>query len=243
MEPDPQPTTAPELEILYDERPCLVINKPSGLLTQAPPNIDSVEARVKDLFRQREQKTGKVYAGVPHRLDRPASGAIVMARHVRATRRLAEQFETRRVRKIYWIVVEGDVATDSGTWTDTIRKVPNEPQAEVVAADHPEARSAVLRYRVLGKCAAGSWLEIELETGRYHQIRIQAASRGWPIVGDTQYGAQLTFGEQFEDHRLRAIALHARLLGFEHPMTREPIEVTAPLPTAWQSLDLPLETE
>ena len=230
------------LEILYDERPCLVINKPPGLLTQAPPGIDSVEAQVKDLFRQREQKTGNVYAGVPHRLDRPASGALVMARHVRATRRLAEQFETRQVRKIYWAAVEGDVSDETGTWEDAVRKVPNEARGEIVEPDHPEARTARLRYRVLGKFRGGSWLEIELETGRYHQIRVQAASRGLAIVGDAQYGARQPFGEPFSDQRLRAIALHARLLGFRHPMTREPVEVVAPTPTAWEALNLPVET-
>ncbi|MCG8587405.1 MAG: RNA pseudouridine synthase, partial [Pirellulales bacterium] len=222
-----------ELDVLYDERPCLVVNKPPGLLTQAPPGIDSVEVRVKDLFRQRDGKTGNVYAGVPHRLDRPASGAIVMARHVRATRRLAEQFETRRVRKVYWAVVEGELPDAQGIWEDAIRKVPGEARGEIVERDDPDGRMASLSYRVLGTCSAGTWLEIVLETGRYHQIRVQAASRGLPIVGDEQYGANLSFGEQFEDVRLRAIALHARLLAFEHPKTREPVEVIAPPPEAW----------
>ena len=233
---------ATRLDILFDERPCLVVNKPPGLLTQAPPGIDSVEVRVKELFRHREQKTGNVYAGVPHRLDRPASGALVMARHVRATRRLAEQFETRRVRKVYWAVVEGDVAEMSGTWEDFVIKVPGEPRGEVVDASHPDARTAALKYRVLGKCTAGTWLEIELETGRYHQIRVQAASRGFPVIGDAIYGAKLPFGEQFQDPRLRAIALHARVLGFFHPMTREGVEVVAGPPEAWRTMDLPLET-
>jgi len=230
-----------ELDILYDQRPCLVINKPSGLLTQAPAGIDSVEARVADLFREREGKTGKVYVGVPHRIDRPASGALVFARHVRATRRLAEQFETRRVQKVYWAVVEGDVAESSGVWEDDVRKVRGEARGELVDASHADARRATLRYRVVGTCDAGTLLEIQLETGRYHQIRIQAASRGLPIVGDTQYGAQQSFGEQYDDERLRAIALHARRLGFDHPMTRESVDVTAPPPSAWDSLGLRLE--
>src|SRR5690348_16402309 len=98
------------LDILYEEGPCLVVNKPAGLSTQAPPGIDSLEVRVKEFYRaRREQQEGKVYLGVPHRLDRPVSGAIVFARHVRAARRLSEQFENRLVRKLYWVCVEGTV--------------------------------------------------------------------------------------------------------------------------------------
>jgi 23S rRNA-/tRNA-specific pseudouridylate synthase len=97
----------------------------------------------------------------------------------------------------------------------------------------------VLHYRTRGHTPHGSWLEIELETGRTHQVRIQAASRGHPVLGDTLYGSQIPFGEPFADERLRAIALHARSLEFRHPMTQELITLTAPLPDAWRSLGLP----
>lgn len=223
------------IDILYESGPCLVVNKPAGLLTQAPPGIDSLEARVKQFYRRREGKSGHIYLGVPHRLDRPVSGAIVLARHVRAARRLAEQFEARLVRKVYWACVEGHVQPEAGTWRDFVRKVPDEARAEIVAADHAEGRPAVLRYRTIGTTAWGAWLEIELETGRMHQVRVQAASRGWPVVGDAQYGSTLGFGVQHEDARLRAIALHARSLEFRHPMTREPVSVTAPVGDAWSA--------
>ena len=98
-----------ELEILYDNGPCLVVNKPAGVLTQAPAGIDSMEVRVKAFYREREEKEGNIYLGLPHRLDRPVSGAIVFARHVRAAQRLSSQFENRTVTKVYWAVVEGDV--------------------------------------------------------------------------------------------------------------------------------------
>lgn len=223
------------LDILYEEGPCLVINKPAGLSTQAPPGIDSLEIRVKEFYRaRREQQEGNVYLGVPHRLDRPVSGAIVFARHVRAARRLSEQFENRLVRKLYWVCVEGAVEPATGTWRDSLRKIAGEPKAEVVPEDHPEARAAVLHYRTLGSTTWGSWLEVELETGRMHQVRIQAASRGWPVVGDIQYGATTTFGPQLDDPRSRAIALHARTLEFRHPMTREPVTVTAPVSDTWR---------
>ncbi|MBX3415764.1 MAG: RNA pseudouridine synthase [Pirellulales bacterium] len=228
------PTT---IEILYEAGPCLAVAKPAGLLTQAPPGIDSLETRIKAFYKHRESKQGKVYLGVPHRLDRPASGAMVFARHVRAARRLSEQFEARTVRKTYWALVGGVGLPERDTWRDFVRKIPDQPRAEVVAADHADAREAVLHYRVLGASAAWSWLEIELETGRMHQVRLQAASRGWPVLGDALYGSPLPFGVQHTDERLRAIALHARSLAFCHPMTHADVSVTAPLSTDWTTLD------
>jgi 23S rRNA pseudouridine1911/1915/1917 synthase len=226
------------LDILYDSGPCLVVNKPAGLLTQAPSGIDSLEVRVKAFYRERERKEGNIYLGVPHRLDRPVSGAIVFARHVRSAQRLSTQFENRTVTKVYWAFVEGDVQPDEGTWTDYLHKRHGMAQAIVVPPDDPRGKLAVMNYRVLGRTGTGAWLEVDLETGRTHQIRVQAASRGHPVVGDTQYGSTLPFGEQFEDERLRAIALHARQLGFNHPMTGEPVDIIAPLPTAWRSLNM-----
>jgi 23S rRNA pseudouridine1911/1915/1917 synthase len=225
------------LDILYDNGPCLVVNKPAGVLTQAPAGIDSMEVRVKAFYREREGKEGNIYLGLPHRLDRPVSGAIVFARHVRAAQRLSRQFEDRTVTKVYWAVVEGDVQPDEGTWTDYLHKRHGMPQSSVVPEGDPRGKIAIMRYRVLAHIeSVGTWLEIELETGRTHQIRVQAASRGYPVVGDAQYGATMAFGEQFEDERLRGIALHARQLGFNHPMTGEPVDIVAPTPPAWQAI-------
>jgi RluA family pseudouridine synthase len=206
------------------------------VLTQAPPGIDSLEVRIKEFLRQRDARTGNIYLGVPHRLDRPASGAMVFAKHARAARRLADQFEARTVKKTYWALVQGTVEPAVGTWRDYVRKVPGEPLAQIVAEDHPEGREAILHYRVIGGTPHGSWLEIELETGRTHQVRIQASARGWPLLGDATYGATVSFGEQFEDLRSRAIALHARTLEFRHPVTRTPVSITAPVAAAWQEL-------
>jgi RluA family pseudouridine synthase len=230
------------LDILYDDGPCLVVNKPAGLLTQAPAGIDSLEVWVKQFYREREGKPAdsEIYLGLPHRLDRPVSGAIVLARHVRAARKLAAQFENRTISKSYWAFVEGVVTPDEGTWRDYLHKRHGMAQAEVVAADHPAAKHAVLHYRVRWQAERGAWLEIELETGRTHQIRVQAASRHHPVLGDAQYGSVQTFGDAGLDERDRPIALHARHLGFRHPMTQEPVDVTAPLPTVWGELGLPL---
>src|SRR4051812_47363919 len=246
------------LDILYDNGPCLVVNKPAGVLTQAPAGIDSMEVRVKAFYREREGKEGNIYLGLPHRLDRPVSGAIVFARHVRAAQRLSNQFENRTVTKVYWAIVEGDVQPDEGRWTDHLHKRHGMPQSIVVPEGDPRGKIAVMRYRVLGRLhiaepswvgsgavesnadqdgrARCTWLEVELETGRTHQIRVQCASRNHPVIGDAQYGSTRVFGEQFDDERLRAIALHARQLGFNHPMTNEPVDVIAPLSSAWKEL-------
>jgi len=231
------------LRVLLASGPVFVVWKPAGVLTQAPPGIDSLEQHVRDWVREREGKTGNIYLGVPHRLDRPVSGAMIFARHVRAARRISEQFEDRRIGKRYWACVSGKVGPAEGVWEDYLRKVPGQPQAEVVAPTDPDAQHARLRYRTLGQATCGSWLEIELETGRTHQIRIQAASRGWPVWGDLQYGAASEFGPPLADLRLRPIALHARSLDFQHPTTREPVQVVAPLPAVWRTLGLPLSDD
>ena len=235
--------TTPVVDILYEEGPCLAVCKPAGLLTQAPPGIDSMERRIKAFLIERENKPGRAYLGVPHRLDRGVSGAMVFAKHVRAARRLAEQFEARTVKKIYWACVSGNVAPAEGTWTDFVRKVPDRAEAEMVGPDHPDGREAVLHYRTLGQGPWGTWLEIELETGRMHQVRIQAASRGHPVLGDAQYGAEQPFGTQHDDHRLRAIALHARSLSFRHPMTNDAVTIVAPLGDDWRHLELPIDAD
>src|SRR4029079_5446142 len=139
------------LKILYDDGPCLVVNKPPGVLTQAPAGIDSMEVRVKAFYREREQKEGNIYLVLPHRLDRPVSGAIVFARHVRAAQRLSTQFENRTVTKVYWALVEGEVEGDEGTWTDHLHKRHGMPVSIVVPRDDPRGKIAIMRYLVMGR--------------------------------------------------------------------------------------------
>lgn len=234
---------SPPLEILYENGPCLVVNKEAGVLTQAPRGIDSMEVRVKNYYRQQEGKPddANIYLGITHRMDRPTTGALIFARHVRAAQRICAQFAERTVSKIYWAFFEGHVTPDEGTWTDYLHKRHGIPQPEIVTADHPAGKHAILHYRVLWHSPLGSWLEIELETGRTHQIRAQARARGYALVGDEDYGSKIAFGEPKEDPRERPIALHARSIGFRHPMTQEPVNVVAPLSKAWYMFELPRE--
>jgi 23S rRNA-/tRNA-specific pseudouridylate synthase len=244
-------------EILYEDGSCLAVNKPAGLLTQAPQGIDSLEFRVKAYLLEKEGRGD--YLGVPHRLDRPVSGVILFGKYSRATHRLSEQFEKRQIDKTYWSVVEGTVEPDNGTWIDFVRKIPDKPLAEIVAPINPDAREAILHYTVLDRFKLENQpldkltfdqlqndqlqnnkltftrLEIKLETGRMHQIRLQCSVHGHPILGDGSYGSLVPFGDHFDDERCREIALHARSIAFLNPTTREPIHLTAPLPNLWNT--------
>jgi 23S rRNA pseudouridine1911/1915/1917 synthase len=215
------------------------VAKPAPLLTQGvPPGIPTLESLVKDYLKAKYHKAGNVYLGIPHRLDRPVSGVVLFARNSKAAGRLAEQFQERRVSKIYWGAVEGDMAPAEGAWTDWLRKIKEEARSEQVAPGSAGAREAVLRYRRLRTCAGGCLVEFKPETGRMHQIRLQASLRGHPIRGDQQYGARLTFGPDSPLPRDRLIALHARSLTFLHPLRYEPITLVAPLPPVWRELGL-----
>jgi RluA family pseudouridine synthase len=228
------------VDILYEEGPVLAINKPAGLATQAPQQFDSLERRLRQFLAERAQEA-TVYLGVPHRLDRAVSGVILFATKRRAAFKLSRQFERRSIEKNYWALVEGAISPDAGTWTDHMRKIYGHPRAEIVDACDEGAQLAVLHYRAMandGKpvqatVASLSALEIRLETGRTHQIRVQASSRGHAVLGDTFYGAKQSFGFEPLDEPQRAIALHARSIRFAHPTSGEMVTIEAPLPDYW----------
>src|SRR5262249_43424011 len=197
------------------------------------PGIPTLEAMARAYLKEKYHKAGHVYLGIPHRLDRPVSGAVLFARSTKAARRLAEQFRERQVRKVYWAVVDGDVSPGAATWEDWLCKRAEEARTEVVGPGAPLARHAVLSYRRLRGGPGWTLLEIEPRTGRMHQIRAQAASRGWPVRGDVLYGSRQPFGPPAELPRDRVIALHGHSLTFLHPIRHEPVTVTAPLPDYW----------
>jgi 23S rRNA pseudouridine1911/1915/1917 synthase len=233
------------VEILFEDDFCIVVAKPPGLLTQAPLGIDSLEVRIKR-YLAGDSPGRDVYLGVPHRLDRPVSGVIVFAKTLKAAQRLSKQFENRRVEKTYWALVEGNVMPDEATWTDPLKKIACEPRAIVAPEGDPEARIAILHYRVLKRLHVEgeegghsppydrTLVEITLETGRNHQIRVQCASRGYPLLGDELYGSRIPFGPWSDDERQRLIALHARRLRFWHHTARQHITAEASLPDYWR---------
>jgi 23S rRNA pseudouridine1911/1915/1917 synthase len=249
------------LEILCEDGPVLAVNKPAGLLTLgAVPGVPTLERQVKQFLKEKYSKPGNVYLGIPHRLDRPVSGVVVFARNSKAAARLAEQFRERQVKKLYWALVERPPDAPDGELVDWLLKSPDQARVETVPADIPGAREARLRYRTLrfeisnlhfsicgnrpesypvgppyeGGEPKVALLEIEPLTGRTHQIRVQLAARGWPIVGDHQYGAMATLGsEPVADPRDEPIALHARSLMILHPVRYDNLTITAPLPAIW----------
>jgi 23S rRNA pseudouridine1911/1915/1917 synthase len=223
--------------VLFEDNHCLALAKPGGLLTQGVPGgLPTLEAWARDYLRTRYGKAGRVYLGIPHRLDRPVSGIVLFAKSSKAAARLAEQFRERKVTKVYWAAVDGTVALPEGTWDDWLVKVAQEARAEVAGTETPGARHAVLTYRVVQPVDGGTLLELTPATGRMHQLRVQASSRGHPIRGDHLYGSTRDFGPPAENPRERLIALHARTLTFLHPIRYEPVTVTAAMPEYWAEI-------
>jgi 23S rRNA pseudouridine1911/1915/1917 synthase len=219
--------------VLYEDNHCLALDKPAGLLAQGdatgePTLLDAARAYLKDRYR----KPGNVFVGLVHRLDRPTSGVMLLARTSKAAGRLSAQFRDGTVEKTYRAVVEGSVADDSGEWCDVLRKDERRNVVEVVPGGTRGGREAHLAFRVLGRGRGTTTLELRPTTGRGHQLRVQLASRGFPIVGDRKYGASTTL--RALDGRPR-VALHAERLTFRHPTRGEAIAVAAPVPADWPS--------
>lgn len=231
-------------EILCEDGPLLVVNKPAGLLTQGvPQGLPTLEGWVRDYLKLTYDKPGKVYLGIPHRLDRPVSGVIVFARNSKAAARLAEQFRERTVRKWYLAVVEGTPSPTSGRMTDWLLKDADMAYVWVVPPRTSGAKLAELSYEVLATRDNRSLVRIELHTGRMHQIRVQFAARGWPVVGDDQYGATEPFpGVPPSAGRTEHIALHAEQLELRHPIRYDLIRLAAPAPKTWEVFEFDLPT-
>jgi 23S rRNA pseudouridine1911/1915/1917 synthase len=222
--------------VLYEDNHLLVIDKPVGLTTQgALPTEPSAVEWARDYLKRKYSKPGNVFIGVVSRLDRDVSGVLVLARTSKGAARLNEQFRDRTVKKTYWAVVEGappetlrceDLLTEDET---AKRIVVVDPQ---LAPRHRagDVQTAVLSFRRIRKIDGAALLEVELETGRKHQIRVQLAARGWPIVGDRKYGSRRRFDA--------GIALHARRLELRHPTRDESLTFEAKPPRSWASLGL-----
>jgi 23S rRNA pseudouridine1911/1915/1917 synthase len=216
------------LWVLYEDNHLLVINKPAGMPTMgAARGQASVVHAAKVYLRKKYKKPGNVYVGVISRLDAFVSGVLVLARTSKAAARLSAQFKQGTVEKFYWALVEHNVGLSDGQWSDYVLKDERAQRMRVVAPDRAGAQHAALRLARIAKPRAGATLlEIQLLTGRKHQIRVQLASRGLPILGDAKYGSSHPFP--------KGIALHARRLVVEHPVKNERFEFQAPLPSYWR---------
>jgi 23S rRNA pseudouridine1911/1915/1917 synthase len=217
----------PQLSVLYEDNHLLVVNKPSGIVTMGvADDVPSVLAAAKLYIKQRYNKPGNVYLGVVSRLDAPVSGVLLFARTSKAAARLNEQFRSREVEKTYWGIASGRIAAAQDSWVDWVAADERHRKMHVVGEGMPDAKEARLSYRRLSFNPLGTWVEIQLETGRKHQIRLQFARRGHPIVGDRKYGSSQAWPQ--------GIALHARSLTITHPVSGLTIEAVAPVPVAWK---------
>jgi 23S rRNA pseudouridine1911/1915/1917 synthase len=215
------------LVVLYEDNHLLAADKPAGLPTMgAAARRDSLVARVRNYLKERYHKSGRVYVGVVSRLDLPVTGVVLFARTSKAASRLAEQFRGRRVLKLYWAVVTGPVDPPQGTLKGWIWHDEPHRRMRMRQTSAPGAREVSLAYRTLRSTHRGTLMEITPHTGRKHQIRAQLAAAGIPILGDRKYGSRRAFS--------LGIALHARMLEFDHPTRRERIRLEAPSPPAWR---------
>ncbi|MCS6821879.1 MAG: RluA family pseudouridine synthase [Microscillaceae bacterium] len=215
---------AENIPIIYEDNHLLIVNKPNNLLVQGDQTGDvTLSDLAKQYIKEKYKKPGEVFLGVPHRLDRPVSGVVILCRTSKSLERMTELFRKREIQKTYWAVVKNKPPKKKGRLTHWLVK--DEKKNIVTAYEQkvPNSQKAELRYRLLGKLNDHYLLEVEPLTGRPHQIRVQLAQMGCPIRGDVKYG----FHKSNQD---QSINLHARRVYFIHPVKKEPITCIASLP-------------
>jgi 23S rRNA pseudouridine1911/1915/1917 synthase len=221
-----------DVTVLLEDNHLLAVNKPPGMATMGvATGITSLAKWAKQYIKRRYRKPGNVYLGIVSRLDAGTSGVVLFARTSKAAARLTEQFRTRAVQKTYWAIVAGDMQPPQGELVDWVAKDEVRQRMAIVDQAVPGAKLARLHYRTLRSVRMGTWLEVELDTGRKHQIRLQLAARGYPVLGERKYARAAL--------RDDAMALHARKLVFQHPVRGELIEIVAPPPAIWRSWETP----
>lgn len=201
------------MEVIYCDNHILVVHKPAGIATQPHPGSShNLTDEAKAFIKKKYNKPGSVYLEPIHRLDKPVSGLVLFARTSKALSRLQELMRQRTIQKTYFAWVEGTPPHSEGILEHHL--VHDEHKARVVPTTHPEGKLARLTYKVIERKGERSHLEIDLETGRYHQIRVQLASIGCPVIGDVKYGSRLP-------HKEGQIVLHHGRLRFAHPVSKE----------------------
>jgi pseudouridylate synthase len=225
------------MHILYEDNHIIAVNKSSSEIVQGDKTGDKplVES-VKEYLKERYQKKGNVFCGVVHRLDRPVSGVVVFAKTSKALVRLNEILALRQITKKYWAIVSSPPQEPQGTLRHFLVRNERQNKSYAYSKAVPQSKEAVLHYKTLGKSDRYTLLEVDLETGRHHQIRCQLAAMGCIIKGDLKYGAP-------RSNRGGGISLHARSVEFVHPVKQERIVIEAPVPddTLWQAITKDLQ--
>lgn len=224
-------STLDNLQVLYEDNHIIIVNKRPGDIVQGDKTGDTpLSELVKDYIGLKYNKPGAVYLGVVHRLDRPTSGIVVFARTSKALSRLNKIFAERQAKKIYWAVVKVSPPQNADTLTHYLKRNTKQNKSYAFNKEIPASKKAILHYSVVRKLDNYTLLEIDLETGRHHQIRSQLSAIGSTIKGDLKYG----FDRSNKDG---SIHLHSRKITFVHPVKNEEIEIIADPPddSIWNS--------
>lgn len=217
---------AQNIDILYQDNHLIAVNKRAGDLVQGDQTGDvPLPDRIKEYLKEKYNKPGNVFCGVIHRLDRPTTGVVLFARTSKGLERMNKAFKERQTQKTYWAIVEGKLHGEN-TPKHYLKKNPKNNKAIVFKRPEVGAKEASLSYRVLTTGDNYSLVEIELHTGRHHQIRAQFSALGHSIKGDVKYGAR-------RSERDKSICLHARSLTFEHPTTKEMVHIVSHSPESF----------
>ena len=221
------------VEVLYEDNHLIACNKPAGWLVHGDETKDTPFTEyVKQWIKVKHKKPGNVFLGVIHRIDRPVSGAILFAKTSKGLARMNDVFKQRAIKKVYWAITNKSPHELSGTLSHYIKKDPKKNKSNVIdrkGKNNKTYKDAVMDYKVIGRLAGHHLLELNLKTGRSHQIRAQLGHVGCPIKGDLKYGFTLPNHDA-------TIHLHSKYLEFEHPIKKELIRISAPLPNdqVWQ---------
>ncbi len=211
-------------QIVFEDNHLLIINKKAGQLVQGDKTGDaSLLDLIKDFIKKRDQKPGNVFLGLVHRIDRPTSGLVIYAKTSKALTRLTQMVKNREIKKTYWAVVQKTMIPQSQRLVHHLQKNEKTNKATVFIKPTDNAKESILNYQIIKVLDNFQLLEIDLETGRHHQIRAQLSKIGAAIKGDLKYGAARSNPDG-------GIHLHARKLEFIHPVMKENLEITAPVP-------------
>ena len=211
--------------VLYEDNHLIVVNKKSSEIVQGDKTGDQpLSETVKSFIKEKYNKPGNVFTGVIHRIDRPVSGAIVFAKTGKALTRMNELVKTRGLKKVYWAIVQNRPELPKATLVHHLTRNPVKNKSTAFNSPKADSKEGILDYKLIGESSNYYLLEIDLKTGRHHQIRAQLSAIGCPIKGDLKYGAP-------RSNKDSSISLHARSIEFIHPVKKEPIYIIAPPPS------------
>jgi 23S rRNA pseudouridine1911/1915/1917 synthase len=226
-------STKENLQVLFEDNHIIIVNKRAGDIVQGDKTQDKpLSEVVKEYIKEKYNKPGNVFLGVVHRLDRPTSGIIIFARTSKALERLNKMLREKSIQKTYWAVVKNAPKKERDTLISFLRKNPKNNKSSAFHKEIEGSKKAILHYAVRKRLDNYTLLEVDLETGRHHQIRAQLSSIGSPIKGDLKYGFP-------RSNKYGSIHLHARKIVFNHPVSKESVELTAPVPqdVIWKACD------